>query len=124
MTWRQKFFLLFLWVSFAALWYRAYWVTTAPDVTNAITYLSSVISTYSILVTVWVLHNIAIYRRKGPRTNVRILQFSMTHDQLRSYISTKTDLKGTQAIAVSVVDGRKTFSEEVTKPTEEVTVSA
>jgi hypothetical protein len=123
MTWRQRLFLSFLWLIFAALWYRVYWVTTAPDVTNAVTYLSSVISTYSILVTAWVLHNIAIYRRKGPRTGVRVLQFTMTHDPLRSYISSKADLKNTQAIAVRVVDGRKTFSEQVTQPTEEILAS-
>jgi len=118
MTWRQRIFLCFLWLSFVGLWYRVYWVTTAPDVTNAITYLSSVISSYSILVTIWILHNIAIFKRKGPRTNVRMLQFTMTHDQLRSYISARTDLKTAQAIAVSIVDGRKTFSEQVTQPTE------
>ena len=123
MIWRSRLFLLFLWLSFVGLWYRVYWVTTAPDVTNAVTYLSSVISMYSILVTVWILHNIAIYRRRGPRSHIRVLQFTTTHDQLRSYISTKTDLKTTQAIAVSVVDGRKVFSEQVVQPTEGIFAS-
>jgi hypothetical protein len=120
MIWRARLFLVFLWLSFVGLWYRVYWVTTAPDVTNAVTYLSSVISAYSILVTVWILHNIAIYRRKGPRSHTRVLQFTLTHDQLRSYISARTDLKNTQAIAVQVVDGRKTFSQQVVQPSEEI----
>ena len=124
MTWRQKFFLILLWLSFGALWYRVYWITTASDVSNAVTYLSSVISTYSILVTAWVLHNIAIYRKKGPRKNTRILQFAMTHDPLRSYIAARTDLKEAQAISIHVVDGRKTFSEQVDQPAEEILASS
>ena len=124
MNWRQKLFLILLWLSFGALWYRVYWITTTADVTNAVTYLSSVISAYSILVTAWVLHNIAIYRRKGPRKNTRVLQFTMTHDPLRSYIAARTDLKAAQAISIHVVDGRKTFIEHVAQPTQEILASS
>jgi hypothetical protein len=121
---RQKLVLLALWSLFVGLWYRVYHVTTRPDVTNAATYLTSAISVYGVIVTVWIFHNIAIYRRKGPRTGLRILDYTMTHDHLRSYVHSKTDLKTTQSIMVSVVDGRKTFSEQVVQPTEEPLVSA
>jgi hypothetical protein len=113
-----------LWALFAGLWYRVYYITTRPDVTNAITYLTSAVSVYSVIVSVWIFHNIAIYRRRGPRSGIRVLDYTLTHDHLRSYINEKTDLKTTQNIVVSVVDGRKTFTEQVAKPTEDTLVSA
>jgi hypothetical protein len=121
---RQKLVLVTLWGLFIALWFRVYNITTRPDVTNAITYLSGAISVYGVLVTVWIFHNIAIYRRRGPRTGLRILDYTMTHDHLRSYIHTKTDLKTTQSILVNVVDGRKTFTEQVAQPAEEPVATA
>jgi hypothetical protein len=121
---KQKLVLVLLWGLFVALWFRVYNITTRPDVTNAAAYLSGAASVYSVLVTIWIFHNIAIYRRRGPRSGVRIIDYTMTHDHLRSYILTKTDLKTTQAILVSVVDGRKTFSEQVGQPTEDKLVSA
>jgi hypothetical protein len=121
---RQKVVLLALWALFAVLWYRVYYITTRPDVTNAITYLTSAVSVYGVVITVWIFHNIAIYRRRGPRSGIRVLDYALTHDHLRSYINSKTDLKTTQNIVVSVIDGRKTFSEQVAKPTEDTLVSA
>jgi len=121
---RQKVVLLLLWALFAGLWYRVYYITTRPDVTNAITYLTSAVSVYGVVITVWIFHNIAIYRRRGPRSGIRVLDYALTHDHLRSYINSKTDLKTTQNILVSVIDGRKTFSEQVAKPTEDTLVSA
>lgn len=123
-TLRQKLVLVFLWALFVSLWFRVYNITTRPDVTNAATYLSGAVSVYSVLVTVWIFHNIAIYRRRGPRTGVRVLDYTMTHDHLRSYIQMKTDLKTTQNIMVDIVDGRKTFSEQVVQPTEDTLISA
>lgn len=124
MNLKQKIVLLLLWAMFVGLWFRVYHITTRPDVTNAATYLTSAVSVYSVIVTAWILHNIGIYRRKGPRTSYRMLDYTMTHDHLRSYILTKTDLKTTQNIAVNVVDGRKTFSEQVVQATEDTLVSA
>src|SRR5215510_9627769 len=120
---KQKLVLVLLWALFVGLWYRVYHVTTRPDVTNAATYLTSAVSVYSIIVTAWIFHNIAIYRRRGPRTTFRTLDYSMTHDHLRSYVLAKTDLKTTQNIAINVIDGRKTFSEQVVQPTEDIVVS-
>ena len=121
---KQRIVLVLLWALFVALWYRVYNVTTRPDVTNAATYLTSAVSVYSIIVTAWIFHNIAIYRRRGPRTQFRTLDYAMTHDHLRSYILTKTDLKTTQNIAIHIVDGRKTFSEQVVLPTEDKLITA
>jgi len=113
-----------LWLLFVAMWYRVYRITTLGDVKDAVTYLTAITATYGVLVTVWVLHNIAIYRRKGPRTGLRLLDYTMTHDHLRSYVLTKTDLKNTQSIMVSVVNGRKTFTEQIAQPAEGPMVSA
>jgi hypothetical protein len=100
-----------LWLLFVALWYRVYGITTIVDITNAITYLVSVVSVYGLLVTAWVLHNIAIFRRKGPRRGVRMLDYSAIHDKLGSYIVAAGDVKEQKAITVSVSDGRKVFRE-------------
>ena len=100
-----------LWLLFVALWYRVYRITTTLDITNAITYVVSIISVYGLLVTAWVLHNIAIFRRKGPRRGVRLLDYSAIHDRLGSYIVAAADIKEQKAITVTVSDGRKVFRE-------------
>jgi hypothetical protein len=103
-----------LWLLFVAMWYRVYWITTIGDVKDAVAYLAGITAAYSVLVTAWVLHNIAIYRRKGPRREVRTLDFSSIHDRLGSYIIAPTDIRLKQAITVSVAGGQKVFSETVT----------
>jgi hypothetical protein len=123
MTWKQRFVLLALWASFVGLWYRVYFLTTINDVTGAATYLTGTLAVYGLIVSAWILHNIAIYRRKGPRTGLRHLDYVMTHDHLRSYIQTKTNLKDTQSICVNIIEGRKTFSEQVLQPTEDTVAS-
>lgn len=106
-----KFFLAILWLGFIGLWYRVYRITPVSDVTDSITYIGSIMSAYGLIVTVWVFHNIAIYRRKGPRRGVRVMNFAGTHDALHRYIMSKVDLKKTQAITINIVDGRKFFVE-------------
>jgi len=107
----RTFWVGLLWLLFVALWYRVYGITSIVDVTMAITYLIVTISLYGIVVTVWVLHNIAIFRKKGPRTHVRSLTYSAIHDRLGSYIVAKPDVNEKQTLTISVADGRKTFSE-------------
>ena len=107
----RTFWVGILWLLFVALWYRVYGITTIVDVSNAITYLIVTVSLYGIVVTVWVMHNIALYRKTGPRMTVRALSFAAIHDHLGSYIVAKADVKQKQAIAIKVADGRKIFSE-------------
>jgi hypothetical protein len=103
-----------LWLLFVALWYRVYWITTIGDIKDAIAYLAGITAVYGALVTIWVLHNIALYRKKGPRRGVLVMSFSAIHDRLGSYIVAPAGTRQKQAITVTVADGRKVFSETVT----------
>ena len=105
---------MLLWLLFVAMWYRVYRITTLGDVKDAVTYLTAITATYGVLVTVWVLHNIAIYKRKGPRKSAPLLTFSAIHDHLGSYIVAPENVRHKQAITVTVADGQKVFCETVT----------
>jgi hypothetical protein len=104
-------FLVFLWLVFVALWYRVYGITTVSDITGAITYLTGITAVYAVLVTAWIFHNLAIYRKKGPRKRVILLDFAAIHDRLGSYIVAPPSIKEKQQINVTVSGGRKVFSE-------------
>jgi hypothetical protein len=110
----RKLILVLLWLLFVGLWYRVYRITTIGDVKDAVSYLTAITATYGVLVTVWVLHNIAIYKKKGPRRTAPLLAFSAIHDHLGSYIVAPANVRHKQAITVTVADGQKVFSETVT----------
>ena len=109
-SWKAKTLLSVLWINFVILWLRVYQITTIGDVTDSIHYLGGLISAYGLLVTLWVLHNIRIYRKKGPRRDVRMMPFLATHDYLKHPFVNKTDLKRGQVILVDVVGDRKIFN--------------
>lgn len=111
MRFLRSSWVVLLWLLFAALWYRVYAITTRADVTNAMTYVMVTVLVYGIVMTVWVHHNIAIYRKKGPRRGIRFLAYSAIHDRLGSYIVARDDVRERQAITVSVNEGRKVFSD-------------
>jgi hypothetical protein len=110
----RKLILVLLWLLFVVLWYRVSRITTIGDVKDAVTYLTGITAVYAVLVTAWVLHNIAIYRKKGPRKGVLLLSFSAIHDNLGSYIVAPPDITQKQVITVTVANSRKVFSETVT----------
>jgi hypothetical protein len=99
-----------LWLNFIALWVRVYEITTLRDVTDTVSYLGNLIAAYGLLVTVWVLHNIRIYRKKGPRLRARAVAFSGTHDCLNQQIRRPSDLAREQEIVVDVSQGQKVFA--------------
>jgi hypothetical protein len=109
----RKLILVLLWLLFVALWYRVYWITTIGDVKDAVVYLAGITAAYAALVTVWVLHNLALYRKKGARTRALSMNFSAIHDRLGSYIVAPANIRYTQVITVTVADGRKVFCETV-----------
>ena len=100
-----------LWVSFVGLWVRVYEITTVKDVTDSLYYLTNLVTAYGLLVTVWVVHNIRIYRKKGPRLRPRSVVFSDTRDCLNHQINRAVDMYHEQAIVVDVVRGEKFFRE-------------
>ena len=112
----RSLFVVLLWLLFVALWYRVYGITTVSDLTGAFTYVTGIIIVYGIVITAWILHNIAIFRRKGPRRGVLHLEFAAIHDRLGSYIVAPPNIKQTQSIVVNVSDGRKIFTEGEREP--------
>jgi hypothetical protein len=100
---------------FVALWYRVYRITTLRDVTVAAVYLAGITIVYTLMMTLWIRHNLSIYRRKGlRRKGVVVMDFAAIHDSLGSYIVSPPGIKEKQAVMVTVNDGRKVFDESRT----------
>lgn len=115
MIWARRLFLALLWLLFVALWYRVYGVTTLRDITGAAVYLAGITIVYTLMMTLWIRHNLSIYRRKGPRRKgVVVMDFAAIHDRLGSYIVSPPGIKEKQTIIVTVNEGRKVFDESMT----------
>ena len=98
-----------LWLNFVALWVRVYTITTVTDVRDSITYIGHFGVAYTVLVTLWIFHNIRIFRHKGPRLGQRVIPFSGTHDSLNQPIYEAAGVRRDQEIVVEVIEGRKFF---------------
>ena len=105
----SKIVLTALWLNFAAFWFRVYHVTSISDAFGSFLSIAGLISAYGILVACWIIHNLRIHRKKGPRRGARIVPFMATHDHLRRYISSRVDLRHAQEIIVEIVGDRKVF---------------
>ena len=108
-----------LWLNFVFLWGRVYQITTLRDVTDSVAYLANLLTVYGLLVAIWVIHNIRIYRNKGPRLRPKWLGFSSTRDCLNQQINRTIDVEREQEIIVDVVHAEKFFrtaAEPVKKP--------
>ena len=98
-----------LWLNFVALWVRVYTITTVTDVRDSVTYIGHFGVAYIVLVTLWILHNVRIFRHKGPRLGQRVMPFSGTHDCLNQPIYEAAGVRHDQEIVVDVIQGRKFF---------------
>jgi hypothetical protein len=96
-----------LWLNFIFLWTRVYTITTIKDVTESLTYLTNLILGYGLIVALWIIHNIRIYRAKGPRLISRTVEFSDPRDCMNQPISSVGDILREQEVAVEVVGGEK-----------------
>jgi hypothetical protein len=105
----SKIVLTVLWVNFVALWLRVYHITSISDAFGSFLSIAGLISAYGVLVVWWIIHNLRIYRKKGPRRGARVVPFLATHDSLHRYISSRVDLRHQQEIIVDVVADRKVF---------------
>jgi hypothetical protein len=105
----SKIVLTALWLNFAAFWYRVYHLTSISDAFGSFLSVAVLISAYGFVVGCWIIHNLRIHRKKGPRRGARIVPFVATHDSLHRYISTRADLRHCQEIIVDVVGERKVF---------------
>ena len=76
---------------------------------DSLSYLGSLMSAYGVLVTAWVLYNIRIFRKKGPRLGRRQVSVSRTHDYLNQQITKMVNIQQEQEIVVEVSRGQKFF---------------
>jgi len=112
-----------LWLNFIFLWARVYQITTIKDVTDSLAYLANLLTVYALLVAVWVIHNIRIYRNKGPRLRPKWVSFSSTHDSLNQQINRSVDVEQEQEIVVDVIRTEK-FFRGVSAPVKVLTTSS
>jgi hypothetical protein len=98
-----------LWLNFIFLWWRVYHSTTIKDVTDSLAYVGNLLTVYGLLVAIWVIHNIRIYRNKGPRLRPKWVGFSSTHDCLNQQINRAVDVEHEQEIIVDVIRAEKFF---------------
>ena len=98
-----------LWLNFVFLWGRVYHITTFKDVTDSLAYLANLLTVYGLVVAIWVIHNIRIYRHKGPRLRAKWIGFSNTHDSLNQQINRTIDVEKEQEIIVDVIHAEKFF---------------
>ena len=108
-SWKAKLVLGLLWLNFLAMWMRVYQVTTASDVETSFTHLGSLIIVYALTITIWIFHNLRIFKRKGPRQSSRIVQPDPRSDTLGRSVSRRVDLKGEQYIVVDMLNDTKVF---------------
>ena len=98
-----------LWINFVFLWGRVYHITTYKDVTDSLAYLADLLVVYGLIVAIWVIHNIRIYRSKGPRLRPKWVGFSNTRDRLNQQINRAVDIEQEQEITVDVIRTEKFF---------------
>jgi hypothetical protein len=105
-----------LWLNFVALWGRVHTITTVRDLKDSLYCLGVVTAAYSLLVVIWVVHNIRIFRKKGPRLTVRQVNFSSRRDSLNQQINQTVDVRCSRNIAVHVIRGQKLFMDGAKTP--------
>ena len=109
-SWGATLLLTLLWVNFVYFWLRVYRTTWASDFQESLGLLSVLMIGYAVIVTVWIAHNIRIYKNKGSRRGVRVARDVSKADALQHQISYRTDPRTTQSIVIEIVNGQKIFS--------------
>jgi hypothetical protein len=104
-----KFILTLLWLGFAVSWIHVAQHTTLHELLDSLRLLLIMTLAYSLLLMAWVLYNIAIYRRKGPRTKVREFALLPGHDYLGAPVDVRVDCLSESEIVVDLVEGTKCY---------------
>ena len=104
-----KFILGFLWLGFAAAWIRVAQHTTLREFLDSLRLLLLMTLAYSLVLAAWVLHNVAIYRRKGPRNNVRESALFPAHDYLGTPLDVRVDRLSESEIVIDLMEGKKCY---------------
>jgi hypothetical protein len=109
---KSKLLVGLLWLNFIFLWARVYTITSLKDVTDSLNYLTNLILAYGLIVALWIMHNIRIYRAKGPRIRSRTVEFSDARDCMNQQINRVGDVMREQEITIEVIGAEKFFVAE------------
>jgi hypothetical protein len=99
------------WGAFVIGWWRVFARTTRPFSAGAIVLLAGCTIAILVATVLWVQHNKAIYRRRGPRTSVPVVHHEYTHDRLGRPISLdRPSIRGAREIVLNVTPaGEKVY---------------
>jgi len=83
--------------------------TTFRDFLDSLRLLLLITLAYSGVLLAWVLHNISIHRRKGPRTELREFTMFPSHDYLGAPVDLRVDCLSESEIVIDLVRGTKCY---------------
>ena len=105
----QRFFLFILWIGFFALWLRVLSTSTWSEFGRAWFYVGVFGIAYSLVLWAWIAHNRSIWRRKGPRTNVRPVNVDWSRDHLGRPVIADAAAWAAPFIRIHLRDGAKVY---------------
>src|SRR5215469_8015193 len=104
-----KALIALLWLGFVASWVRVAQHTTFHELLDSLRLLLLMTLAYALVLIAWVLHNLSIHRRKGPRTKVREAKILPAHDYLGVPVEVSVDRLSESEIIVDLVEGKKYY---------------
>ena len=108
--------LLPLWVLFFWAWERVLSSWPSTDLFASLRLLALIGSLCGVVITLWIRHNIGIFRRKGPRMGVRQASMSFSRDSLgREVALSAPDVFQARCVVVGLEGGRKVYRTRASK---------
>jgi hypothetical protein len=104
-----RFVLILLWLAFGAAWVRVARQTTLHELVASLRLLFLLTLAYSLVLLAWVLHNVSIFRRKGPRKGVRESGIFPNHDYLGVPVDIRVDCLSEPEVVIDLVEGTKRY---------------
>jgi len=113
MKWRSFFHYLLvlpLWAAFLWAWWLILFHWPRTELIASFRLVAFVSSVCGILITLWVRHNIAIFKRKGPRQHARQITMTFTSDALgRPLVLARPGVLLDSYVIADVEDGKKVY---------------
>ena len=106
---QTKVILGLLWLAFVGSWIRVARNITLHELLDSLRLLLLLTVAYSLVLAAWVLHNVAIYRRKGPRKHVREFAMFPARDYLGAPVDVRVDCLSESEIVIDLVKGTKCY---------------
>ena len=101
--------LCILWLAFVGLWIRVAQYTTFHELLDSLRLLLIMSLAYSLVLVTWVLHNISIYKRKGPRKQNCDLELFPDHDYMGATVDLRVDCQSEPEIVIDLLEGTKYY---------------